>query len=285
MRNPIAEKPPLHRAAELGDAQCVTELLFLGADETQRTKAGDAPLHLAVRNGNISCIRALIFYSKTHSDMNAAGDTPLHVAAGQGNIVALSELIKKFGYRPKDNSLSETPLSVAIKNDHLSVLEQWFTILAQSTEMITLKLMDGEVTVPYWQAYISDCINLPVTSGNTVVQLASISLRTWHILTLHMQNLFDLVHSYHCMNSAYCTPEIVQRYYKLYSIIFQALTELSSDDRGLMIKAINTLQIKACLNMIALLKLMRDLKEETHNYPSETQRTLLRIISNSLKTP
>ena len=51
---------PIHRAATLGDIQCLKRLLELGVDRDPRQIQGATPLHLAASFGEAECVKALL---------------------------------------------------------------------------------------------------------------------------------------------------------------------------------------------------------------------------------
>ena len=78
----------LHRAAERGDSQLVTQLLAAGAqvnapvrsDEPLSSDWGDTALHLAALNGRADVVKLLIARGANVNASNDRGATPLHLA-------------------------------------------------------------------------------------------------------------------------------------------------------------------------------------------------------------
>lgn len=86
---------PLHRAAVLGNADMVRELLAHDAKCDVADKYGNTPLHLACQSGSLDAVLALLGPGMRHTLKlkNRDGQTPLHIAVLVGTKETVHELV------------------------------------------------------------------------------------------------------------------------------------------------------------------------------------------------
>ena len=116
----------LHWAAELGDAELASILIYAGANIGGETRIGGyAPLHIASRLGHDGVITVLL---EAGADANVttsmSGATPLHLAAASPSAASVRVLLQGGGdITATENAWGQTPLIFAASADRLENVE------------------------------------------------------------------------------------------------------------------------------------------------------------------
>jgi ankyrin repeat protein len=106
----------LHWAAERGDLQLTSVLIYAGANVAAVTRVGEyTPLHIAARTGNASIVKALIDAKAVVDAVTVpSGATALHLAASAGNVDVINTLLDaKADVNAKEPEWGQTPLIFA----------------------------------------------------------------------------------------------------------------------------------------------------------------------------
>lgn len=116
----------LHWAAERGDAELATTLIFSGANLAAVTRIGQyTPLHIASRTGNPAVVKALL-RGRADVDLRTSpsGATALHLAAASGNVETIAALIDaKADVNAKEPEWGQTPLLFAAAADRTDAVK------------------------------------------------------------------------------------------------------------------------------------------------------------------
>ncbi|HZP47449.1 MAG TPA: ankyrin repeat domain-containing protein [Vicinamibacterales bacterium] len=116
----------LHFAAEKGDAELASMLIYAGAQVSAVTRIGAyTPLHLAAQSGSVAVVDALL---KAGADVNArtssTGVTPLHLAAEAGSAAVVNVLVdRKADVDAKEAEWGQTPLIFAAANNRVEAIK------------------------------------------------------------------------------------------------------------------------------------------------------------------
>ncbi len=116
----------LHWAAERGDAETVSMLVYAGANLGAVTRIAQyTPLHLAARSGSAAVTDALI---KAGAPIGAqalpSGATPLHLAAGAGSAAVVTRLIDAGAdVNAKEAEWGQTPLIFAAAQNRVEAIK------------------------------------------------------------------------------------------------------------------------------------------------------------------
>jgi len=104
---------PLHEAAYKGHVDVVELLLEHGADPNIQSKNGLTPLHEAAYKGHVDVVELLLEHGADPNIQNEYGDTPLHWAASEGPVDVV-KLLLEHGANPNiQNKDGWTPLHKA----------------------------------------------------------------------------------------------------------------------------------------------------------------------------
>jgi ankyrin repeat protein len=133
----------LHFAAERGDAELATMLMYAGANVSAVTRIGGyTALHLASQAGSVAVVDALL---KAGADVKArtttTGVTPLHLAAEAGNTPVITALLDhKAEIDAKEAEWGQTPLIFAAANNRVEAIK---ALLARGADPnVTTKTLD-----------------------------------------------------------------------------------------------------------------------------------------------
>jgi uncharacterized protein len=116
----------LHWAAQRGDAELATMLLYAGAKVSSVTRIGQyTPLHLAGNSGNPAVVESLI---KAGANVNArttnSAATPLHLAASSGNPDVIKALLDHGAdVNAKESEWGQTPLIFAAAQNRVNAIK------------------------------------------------------------------------------------------------------------------------------------------------------------------
>jgi ankyrin repeat protein len=116
----------LHWAAERGDAELTSVLLYAGANVSAVTRIGQyTPLHIAARTGNAAVVKALL---AANADATArtspSGVVPLHLAASSGNVETITAILdRKAEIDVKEREWGQTPLIFAAAQDRVEAVK------------------------------------------------------------------------------------------------------------------------------------------------------------------
>jgi ankyrin repeat protein len=116
----------LHWAAERGDLELTSLLLYGGANVRAVTRIGQyTPLHIAARAGNAAVVRALV---GAGSDVGAvsspSGVTALHLAAAAGSVEAVTFLLdQKADVNAREHEWQQTPLIFAAAQNRVETIK------------------------------------------------------------------------------------------------------------------------------------------------------------------
>ncbi|KAM4615601.1 uncharacterized protein ACJ7VT_010685 [Polymixia lowei] len=110
---------PLHEACVNGQAQCVRLLLDAGAQVDARNVDGSTPLCDACSCGSFECVRLLLEYgAKVNPALTSRTASPLHEACMGGNSDCVKHLIAAGARLEAYDLYYGTPLHVACANQH-----------------------------------------------------------------------------------------------------------------------------------------------------------------------
>lgn len=133
----------LHVAADRGDAELASMLLYAGANAASVTRIGSyTPLHLASRTGSAAVVRVLL---KAGADASArtttTGVTPLHLAAESGNAEVVNLLLDRGAdVNARETEWGQTPLIFAASQNRGAAIR---ALLAHGADArVTTKTMD-----------------------------------------------------------------------------------------------------------------------------------------------
>jgi hypothetical protein len=143
--------PALHRAAEIGDAVVVDQLIAHRADVNVIERHGRTPLHVAAKHGHASVVEKLIAHN---CDVNAAdfhGWTALHrgVMSGQAAVVKL--LVARGADIHAADKDSLTPRDWSIKSGHAETLA---SMLSKGADVVPIRA--ANVTIAQLPASTQD---------------------------------------------------------------------------------------------------------------------------------
>jgi ankyrin repeat protein len=133
----------LHWAAERGNAELASVLLYAGANPAVVTRVGQyTPLHIAARAGNAAVVKALVAAGADVSvKTSPSGVVALHLAAASGNPEVITALLDK-GSDPnaKEPEWGQTPLIFAAAANRVEAIK---VLLARGADpKITSKALD-----------------------------------------------------------------------------------------------------------------------------------------------
>ena len=106
----------LHWAAERGDVQMTSALVYAGANVATVTRIGQyTPLHIAARAGNPAVVKALLAANAAvDARTSPSGATALHLAAISGNVDVVNALIgARADVNAKEPEWDQTPIIFA----------------------------------------------------------------------------------------------------------------------------------------------------------------------------
>ena len=106
----------LHWAAERGDPQLTSTLVYAGANVSAVTRIGQyTPLHIAARTGHPGVVKALLdAKAEVNARTSPSGATALHLAAASGNVEVINALLDaKADVNAKEPEWDQTPLIFA----------------------------------------------------------------------------------------------------------------------------------------------------------------------------
>ncbi|XP_026217003.1 ankyrin repeat and SOCS box protein 13a.2 [Anabas testudineus] len=110
---------PLHEACLRGQAQCVRLLLDAGAQVDARNVDGSTPLCDACSAGSLECVRLLLEHgAKANPALTSRTASPLHEACMGGNSDCVKLLITMGACLESYDLYYGTPLHVACVNEH-----------------------------------------------------------------------------------------------------------------------------------------------------------------------
>ncbi len=94
----------LHKAALVGNAERVKELLKKGADPNTQDKYGWTPLHKAAYWGRLDVVELLLVYGADPTVEDEDGRTPLDLARAEGHrkvVSVIKEWLRRGGGPPQ----------------------------------------------------------------------------------------------------------------------------------------------------------------------------------------
>jgi ankyrin repeat protein len=116
-----ARETPLHIAAQVSSAACVSVLLAAGADAQAQSLTGDTPLHAAARFAS-SCVSELIRTLVSHrcnvEATNCLGQTPLHVATIHDNRSCVMALLDANAQVNATSNAGDTAMHYCAQYNH-----------------------------------------------------------------------------------------------------------------------------------------------------------------------
>jgi uncharacterized protein len=143
----------LHWAADRGDAELTTMLVYGGANTGAVTRIGQyTPLHLAARSGNVDAVRALLTAgASVDARTSTTGVTPLHLAATAGSTPVVTALLDaKADVNAKENEWGQTPLIFAASLNRVDAVK---ALLARGADPnVTSKTVDLQKHIPLERA-------------------------------------------------------------------------------------------------------------------------------------
>ena len=143
----------LHWAADRGDAELTTMLVYAGANTGAVTRIGQyTPLHLAARSGNVDAVRALLTAgASVDARTSTTGVTPLHLAATAGSTPVVTALLDaKADVNAKENEWGQTPLIFAASLNRVDAVK---ALLARGADPnVTSKTVDLQKHIPLERA-------------------------------------------------------------------------------------------------------------------------------------
>ncbi|MGE3276850.1 MAG: ankyrin repeat domain-containing protein [Vicinamibacterales bacterium] len=133
----------LHWAAQRGDAELTTMLVYAGADLSAITRIGAyTPLHLAARSGNAAVVESLLEGgADATARTSTSAVTPLHLAAAAGNVAVIDALLAKGAdVNAKEEQWGQTPLIFAASANRAAAIT---TLLKHGADpKVTTKTLD-----------------------------------------------------------------------------------------------------------------------------------------------
>ncbi|XP_063356587.1 ankyrin repeat and SOCS box protein 13 isoform X1 [Pelmatolapia mariae] len=116
---------PLHEACLHGQAKCVQLLLEAGAQVDARNVDGSTPLCDACSAGSLECVRLLLQYgAKANPALTSRTASPLHEACMGGNSECVKLLISMGACLEAYDLYYGTPLHVACANEHTACVKE-----------------------------------------------------------------------------------------------------------------------------------------------------------------
>jgi ankyrin repeat protein len=111
----------LHWAAEQGNAEMASLLVFAGAEPNAVTRlGGHTPLHVAAEAGAGQVVKVLIEAGANVSATTTTGVTPLHFAALSGSMEAVDQLLARGAdANAREGSWGQTPLMFAASRNRV----------------------------------------------------------------------------------------------------------------------------------------------------------------------
>lgn len=120
----------MHWAAERGDRDLTTMLLYAGAGVDATTRIGEyTPLHIASRNGHVGVVAVLLEAgADAHAVTTPGGSTPIHLAASGGDPEVIS-LLLEAGADPDtpEREWQQTPLIFAASANRVEAIKALIT--------------------------------------------------------------------------------------------------------------------------------------------------------------
>jgi ankyrin repeat protein len=116
----------LHWAAELGDLELTSILVYGGANVGAVTRIGQyTPLHIAARAGNAPVVKTLIGANANVAAVSSpSGVTALHLAASSGSVEAVRLLLDaKSDVNAKEHEWGQTPLIFAASQNRVETIK------------------------------------------------------------------------------------------------------------------------------------------------------------------
>ncbi len=133
----------LHWAAERGDAELTSVLVYGGANVAAVTRIGQyTPLHIAARTGNAAVVKALLaMRADVAAKAMPSGVTALHLAAASGNVETITALLdNRAEVSAKENEWGQTPLIFAASQNRVDAIN---LLLARGADAkVTTKAVD-----------------------------------------------------------------------------------------------------------------------------------------------
>lgn len=133
----------LHWAAENGNAEMATALLYAGSNLSAGTRIGQyTPLHIAARNGNSDVVQALLDAgANAEARTTNSGVTALHLAAANGNTAIIEALLATdIEVDVRESARGQTPLIFASAYNRVGAIK---TLLAAGADVsLTANVID-----------------------------------------------------------------------------------------------------------------------------------------------
>ena len=139
----------LHWAADRGDAELASLLIYAGANTGAVTRIGQyTPLHLASRAGSAAVVKALLAGgARVDAKASVTGATPLHLAAAAGNADVVTALLDaKADVNARESEWNQTPLIFAASLNRVDAIK---VLLARGADPnVTSKTLDLQKHTP-----------------------------------------------------------------------------------------------------------------------------------------
>ncbi len=139
----------LHWAADRGDAELTTMLVYAGANPGAVTRIGHyTPLHLASRSGSAAAVQALLKAGAVvDAKTSTTGVTPLHLAAAAGVPTVIAALLDaKADVNAREAEWGQTPLIFAASLNRVDAIK---ALLASGADAnVTSKVIDLQKHIP-----------------------------------------------------------------------------------------------------------------------------------------